>query len=108
MNPCAVALFGKESSVTRDPERLAAYQWVDADHLHVARERTRCTVSKIGTARCGNCEPGVTRSEIGKRKRSNGPFPTVENSNDETYIVSENIYCSGKHMFSPRSIWPSI
>lgn len=33
-------------------------------------------------------------------KRSNGSFPTVENSNEKMYIALESVYCSRKQVFT--------
>lgn len=97
--PCAVALFGKESSVTRDPERLArisGWTWT----IYTLERGPHEVYDIKDTTRCGELRDWAYALRNPKRKRSNGPFPTVENSNVKIYIVLKNIYCFGKQVLT--------
>jgi len=89
--PCAVALFGTESSVIRDSKRLARISgWTRT--IYMSLERGPHEVHDIkDTTRC-NYEAVYAFQNL-KRQRSNYPFLTIENSNDKMYIVLQNIYC---------------
>lgn len=93
---------------------IRAYQWVDADHLYVARERTTRGARYQSTARCRNCGTGLMRNPKSETK-----FEKVKRSSPDcrkfkrckVYIVSENIYCFKKQIFTifyNISVWVSI